>query len=508
MSDLGTVVSKVTRVTTAWIQSVNDWVFRRHSVVYASGNASTDVAAIQAAINALGVGGKLELIGNILTNAPIDLKPQIEIVQRKGTITHSAQTHLFRYFPTNPLDGFPGRIKLSLTEVNGPGAPGSGDALGVYTWGDGWAAVAIYANCPQVEVDGYIRGFFASHILRNCYLSKISGHAVACRHGPMLFGECHSTSLLDLFSDSHTLTGASVNYGNGGYGTMQSPNFVRGAYQNCAVGIWLEACQAPTGVGTIYFEGNGTRDVQVGYNDGVSGAYTRGASFARFAGSGSSSPNLSAGGRSPESGWTFLNVEIEDSTDVQMHGQGYYTGGPTTTPHVRVNGNCERTLLNVCFLTSNDPYDFDTYPHRVTMLNSRPPTGTANVVLNGYTDDADYLIGWSLEGGAPLGGLRNVSLGGFAGIEMRTTQPELRFFADERTRFKRLADNTDMFVVSEADNRVEVPAALLATSSVVVSPATGTAYVSLVNLPTSAAGLDVGQLWRDAAAGNVVKVVV
>lgn len=45
------------------------------------------------------------------------------------------------------------------------------------------------------------------------------------------------------------------------------------------------------------------------------------------------------------------------------------------------------------------------------------------------------------------------------------------------------------------------------TQRIIISAAGATNIITLPNLPTSAAGLTTGQLWRDAASGNVVKIV-
>lgn len=61
MADLGTVVSRITKVTTAWIQYVNNFVYRsnRNAAAYGAvaDGATNSTAAVQAALDALGSAG-------------------------------------------------------------------------------------------------------------------------------------------------------------------------------------------------------------------------------------------------------------------------------------------------------------------------------------------------------------------------------------------------------------------------------------------------------------------
>lgn len=346
--------------------------------VFATGVAATDDANIQAAINAAPAMSVIDLFGAFASSTAKVLKPQLMLRNGdRASFTHnSTVNNCFEYIPGGTV-GFPGQIVFERIAFTGPGAPVSGEALGVYTWGTGKAAIFIDANCPFVTLDRLdVRGFFAGAILRNCYTSTVlQGYYATNRHGIMLFGECNTATLVNVGCDSNTLTGASVNYG-GGQTNMQDPTFVSGFFQRTKVGIWLECCQGATGVGTTYFEGNTVHDIFNGFNDGFSPGYQRTANFTRWQGVGSSSPVGTS-----EAGFTACNISVNHSVDCSFEGLGFYTGegGPSgTNPNVRVTGGCDRTEIEICFTQSTAPVFADSPERVVTTRSGRRNTTDGN----------------------------------------------------------------------------------------------------------------------------------
>lgn len=338
------------------------YALNQRKAVFATGVAATDDANIQAAIDAAPAMGVIDLFGTFASNVAKNLKPQLLIRSGNGAVINhtNASTNCFQYIPGGSL-GFPGLIKIRDLQITGPGKPGSGEPLGTLTWSNVKAAVFIDANSPSCEVDCTISGFYAGVVLRNTYCSIVGGQIRTVRHGIMLFGEAHITQLNDPFVDDCTLTGLSVNYG-GGQTTNQGVVTCAGAYQNAAVGIWLEGCQGFANNGTIYFEGNTTADIVNGVGD--AGVYARSANFTRIVGFGSSSPVSSAQVAPLRVAANGYNVQIYHSVDVKIEGSGFYSGAPTTTSHFFVDGFCDRALVDVSFLQSSTPYLFDN-PARV-----------------------------------------------------------------------------------------------------------------------------------------------
>lgn len=351
-------------------------------------NAAVDDVALQAAINAMPVGGVLNLLGAFQSSAAKTLKPELTIRNGGGaTITHTnAATNCFEYIPGGSL-GFPGQIAIEGLSMRGPWLAGA-QVLGTQTWANLKAAVFIDANAPFCRVFNCdIRDFYAQVLLRNCYHSRLSGYFAGGVHGGMLYGECHDTIFDNPICDFNLRTGLSVNYGSpaGKSALVQGIHTIGGAYQNCDVGLWIEATQGFAGTGTLYFEGNRIRDMQIGVGD--SGAYLRGANFTRIEGIGTSSPVASPSVAPLYGRPQGANIEVSHSVNVKIQGAGFYSGTPNTTEHVIVDGYCDKTLVDVAFLASSAPFFFD-LPNRVVTSNSGR-VNSANIPV-GYPKPMTY----------------------------------------------------------------------------------------------------------------------
>jgi len=433
----------------AYAASTVGFALNARKAVFGTGVAATDDANLQAAIDAAVAGTVIDLFGTFASSAAKNLKPQLML--RNGNaarINHSnTSTNCFQYVPGGGL-GFPGQIKVLGLQIYGPGEPGSGEALGTLTWGTVKAAVFIDANAPNCEVDCDIRSFFAGVVLRNAYCSTVGGQVFDCRHGIMIFGESHNTQLANPFVENCTLTGLSVNYG-GGQTTNQGTFTVEGAYQNTQVGIWLEGCQGFYGAGTIYFEGNTNADIVNGVADG--GAYARSANFTKIDSIGSSSPVGSAQVAPLKVAAQGRNIQVYHSVDVRIGGIGMYSGAPTATAHVHVDGFSDRTFLGVSFFTSSNPYDLDDAARVITER-----AGATNFARNRTTG-----LTYGTHGSATPAGRGPWFGGGFSGrdsiiLEALTANTDLLFRAATGTGQVRFADAamTEVFSVDFVNMRI------------------------------------------------------
>lgn len=482
-----TFISRVTKITTGWLQAVNDFLrnledgtsgsrgaglipldqtlaytagsvgfnLGKRKAVFATGVAATDDAAIQAAIDAAPVMGVIDLFGNFASAVAKNLKPQLMIRNGGGaTITHSNVTaNCFQYVPGGGI-GFPGNIVIENIQFTGPGAP-SGEALGTLTYSNVKAAVFIDANCPFVRLTGLdVRGFFAGAVLRRSYASLVQqGYYAVNRHGIMLFDESHATALVNVGCDQNTLTGASVNYGGNVTGTfheiLQDPTFVAGYFQNSPVGIWLERCQGAVGVGKTYFEGNTCCDILNGVNDGFAPGYERTANFTTWQGVGSASPCGTAVGA-----FQAANVVINHSVDVTFGSLGFYSGTPTTQPNVIVTGGCDRVEVDLDFTVSSGWINPGPNPERVITRRS----GSTNYAIRSLggltygvhgsaspTGRGPYLTDLSTPGGRPCVVLE--ALADSADVLLRAKQGQ------GQTRFVS-STGVELFSVDHINNRI------------------------------------------------------
>jgi hypothetical protein len=363
------------------------------TAVFATGIAATDLAAIRGAIATLPINGVLDFFGDFVIDQEIVVKPQILLrpgnggtitqivagkgcfilkddnyagsgagsVQPAGTVwTGTTALHA----SGRTLDAYPGRFAIDGLEMFGAWTSGS-EALGTQTWGNISAAVYIEANAPFSRIENVdIQNFFAQVMLRGAYHATVSGNFYGGVHGVMLYAECHDAKLETILCNGNLRTGLSCNYGNpsGKTITLQSIQCDGGAFQYNDAGIWLESTQGFSGVGTLYFEGNRIRDMQIGVADG--GAYRRTASFTRIQGIGTSSPVATASVSPLVARPQGANIEVAHSVDVYLRGAGFYAGTPATTEHIIVDGYCDRTFIEPAFLTSVNPYLF-TSPDRV-----------------------------------------------------------------------------------------------------------------------------------------------
>lgn len=379
---------------------------KRRSVV-ATGVAATDVAAIQAAVNAAGDYETIEFFGNFATNSTITLKPKLKLVFRNATVTHSNNAaDLFAYTPGTPT-GFPGRIVIEGLRAIGPGNSGSAFAVKV----DANAPFCVFRNC-------YISGFFGGVYLRDAYASAFEHcYVVTVSHGVQLHRESHAVTLLNCGLDACTVAALSINY-NGGAGPTHNINVIGGYYQNSAVGVWAENCLGLHTKG-LYHEGNTVNDYRIGVAD--AGVYARAAYNTVIDGFESSS--ACAGDR---------NIRIEHAVGVEVRGAAWNSGCSTTATLLSYDGFSDRVSVDVhryttATPTATAPVDFTGDTTRgVLWYKGRPVFGA------GMTDAIQF---GTLA--ATLGSLyQGTTPGGRNAITLRSHDKDLQIRAPELIRLQ------------------------------------------------------------------------
>lgn len=302
--------------------------------VFGTGVAATDVANIQAAINAAPDYTVLEFFGAFVTNANITVKPKIWLRANHATFTHTNNAADFlSYTPGSPT-GFPGKIIVEGFAVTGPGNSGSANF------------VKIDANAPFVHLrQCYVGQFFGFAYLRDCYnaiVEQCQGYTFS--HGVRLLRESHSFTWINTLLDGCTIAGVSVNYGGGaGTGPTHNVNLLGGAIQNGGTGVWAENCLGLHTVG-LYHEGNAVNDYRIGVADG--GAYNRPCYNVVIDGFESASPCASDGGRT---------VRVEHAVGWEVRAAAWNTGCSTTGTLLIYDGFSSRGFVSIQRFTTASP---------------------------------------------------------------------------------------------------------------------------------------------------------
>ncbi len=415
--------------------------------VFATGNATVDLAAINATIAAAPANTVVEFFGNFTTNASIVLKPQVWLKANGAKFTHTnAAADFIAYTPGTPT-GFPGKIVIEGFEVSGPGNTGSSNF------------VRIDANAPYVFIKQcYVGQFFGFAYLRDCYnaiIEQCAGYGFS--HGIRLLRESHSFTWINSLIDGCTIAGLSVNYGGGaGTGPLHNVNLLGGAIQNSAVGVWAENCLGLHTVG-LYHEGNTVNDYRIGIAD--AGAYARACYNVVIDGFETSSP--CASGR---------NIRIEHTVGCQIRAAAFNSGCSTTATLVSYDGFSSRVLVNMHRYTTTTPsatapLDFTVDPTRgVAVFSNREihGAGVADAISAGTLASKLWTLGHQNFGGRDAAQLKS-----FQDVILQVGTSGVIKFRD--------ASGTDVLTF-------QFP------------------------LPTSAGAAGSGLVWKDAGSGNVLKV--
>lgn len=409
------------------IEEVDFKVSKRKSVV-ATGIAATDVANIQATIDAATDYTLIEFFGNFITNDTITLKPKLWLKANGATFTHTNSTaDMLAYTPGSPA-GFPGKIIIEHFTVTGPGNTGSANF------------VKIDANAPYILIKQcFVGQFFGAVYLRDCYGSVIDQCAFYnFSHGIRLLRESHETEVRATLIDGCTIACVSINYGGGaGTGPLHNVNIYGGALQNSAVGVWAENCLELHTVG-IYHEGNSVNDYRIGVAD--AGAYNRACYNTTIDGFSSASPCGSD-----------RNIRIEHSVGVQIRSAGWNSGCSTTATLCSYDGFSDRVEVDIFRYstttpTATAPVNFTVDPTRgVLTYRGRPIFG------EGQTDAIQFgnlatALGALYQGFTP-GGRKATTLRSYA-EDLQIRSPGII----------RMQDNSgnDYVLVDSLNNRVEV----------------------------------------------------
>lgn len=415
--------------------------------VFGAGVAATDVAAIQAAINAAPDFTVVEFFGNFTTNATITLKPKVWLKANGATFTHTNNAADFMAYTPGTPTGFPGKIIIEGFSVTGPGNAGTANF------------VKIDANAPYVHLKGcYVGQFFGFAYLRDCYnavVEQCAGYTFS--HGVRLLRESHSFTWLNSLLDGCTVAGVSVNYGGGaGTGPTHNINLLGGAIQNSAVGVWAENCLGLHTVG-LYHEGNSVNDYRIGVAD--AGAYNRACYNVVIDGFESASPCA-----------TDRNIRIEHTVGCEVRAAAWNTGCSTVATLASYDGFSARVILGVSRYTT------------------AAPTGAAPVDMS-----ADPTRGMVFYGG------RQVHGAGVAdALSVGTLAAKLASFG--HTNF---AGRDAALLKSSQDVVLQAGAA----GTIKIKDGAGAdQLVFQVPMATAAGAAGSKLVWIDGAAGNVLKV--
>jgi hypothetical protein len=301
-----------------------------------------DTTAIQAAIDAAGVGGNVSFGGesNIYkVTSSITLKYRSRLTG-KAKIAAAAGITVFSLSGAHALE-------LGPTIIDGLRIDGTGTGT----------AISINGNYPHINIkDVFIRDFDIGIVLENAYCSTIESSAiVACGLGISLRSESHASRIETCFVDACTTAGIALNYGSDGSDSwIHSVLISNCAAQNAPVGIWLEKCYEPTLI-NIYNEGNTTNDLRIGIGD--AGSYAK------------SAYHVSVYNWQSASAVSDANIKIEHSVSVNLAGLAFQAGTGSST-HITEDGWGDKIFVDY-FRLNNTSTPF-TWPNsdRVVMRSN------------------------------------------------------------------------------------------------------------------------------------------
>lgn len=417
----------------------------KRKAVFASGVAATDRANLQAAINAAPEYGVIHLFGAFTLDDQVILKPTITLDNGGGaTITFTnASAHCFVLkcdlyagagngtimpvgmvwtgtVPLDPatrrcVDGYPGRINIRNIKFNGVGLF-SGDArlqannelLGTYTKASRRAAIWFEHNSwENIVEDCWIDGFDTGVFLAGCSAGRVLRNRILfCKVGVNTSIDTNASEFNN--NIEYCFVGFGVNYG--GLSSFTHSIKFDGVYQYCFAGVWLEGCFESSASGSLYFEGNRFRDLQLGVG-GSRGAVGCAIPmiFASSAcnngqaelGSGDTSLTYTLSGNALFTGNAALGTSISciQGIGLKIGNSVYSTGSPSGTRHImHTDGNCDNNHIGVDRCMTTRPWLFED-SGRVTVSrggrlrfdrNKQTPYWSYPIAFGSVTADRPY----------------------------------------------------------------------------------------------------------------------
>jgi len=273
------------------------------NTVSATGNAAQDSLNLREAIRIAPKWGVIQIVGRLQLTGTFIVKPCLAIINGGGAqITHlTPNVNLFELkddnyggagngsiqppgtvwdvtFPpldvaTNrTLDAFPGFFRIHGLELFGQFTAdtrqlANNEPLGVFT-------KAIHSGAFWMENNGQhnqvVNCRFADwdHAIYSRASGRVEVRDVRtynCKFGVHIAGDCHQ-SIVDGWFE-YGFIGLAVSYGAGqaGLQTFIHTLTYDGVYQSCFVGNWFEGLYQSSAGGSIYYELNLFRDLQIGW---------------------------------------------------------------------------------------------------------------------------------------------------------------------------------------------------------------------------------------------------
>jgi len=226
----------------------------------------TDTDAIQAAVDAAGVGGTVLFPAGTYTVTTNVNNRQIFLGEKNAEI-NCGTAGITMFERNGEDDGSNGSLCFRNLRFLGEGTRSS-------------KAIFVSPNTPHVLIDNcYFRDFSEAVHLIGSYMSRIESCSFSNNYkGLHLVGDCHASGVhSSIFHNKAIRGGATKSYGiaiNGdeigqdsGAKSLHNIVIANTALQNSDYGCWAEKCENIS-FENIYHEGNYTADIQLGVDDG------------------------------------------------------------------------------------------------------------------------------------------------------------------------------------------------------------------------------------------------
>ena len=228
----------------------------------------TDTNAIQAAVDAAGVGGTVLFpAGTYTVTSKISVNNRQILLGEKNAEINCGTAGITMFERIGPLDGSNGSLCFRNLRFIGEATRAS-------------KAIFVSPNTPHVLIDNCLfREFSEAVHLEGSYMSRIQGCSFINNYkGLHLEGACHNAGVhSSIFHNVSLRGGATRCYGiaiqgdeNGqdsGAKSLHNVVIANTALQNSDYGCWAEKCENIS-FENIYHEGNYTADIQLGVDDG------------------------------------------------------------------------------------------------------------------------------------------------------------------------------------------------------------------------------------------------
>lgn len=228
----------------------------------------TDSNAVQAAVNAAGVGGTVLFpAGTYTITTKINVNNRQILLGEKNAEINCGTAGITMFERNGPLDGSAGSLCFRNLRFLGEGTRSS-------------KAIFVSPNTPHVLIDNcYFADFSEAVHLEGSYMSRIESCSFSNNYkGLHLEGNCHASGVhSSIFHNPSIRGGATKSYGiaiNGdevgqdsGAASLHNIVIANTALQNSDYGCWAEKCENIS-FENIYHEGNYTADIQLGVDDG------------------------------------------------------------------------------------------------------------------------------------------------------------------------------------------------------------------------------------------------